>query len=839
MADTVRIRIDGKELSVKPGSSVLSAARSAGIYIPALCSHPDLPNIETTKPSDFVFRGNEMLGTGPAPEKPKGCQLCLVEIEGRGVVTSCNTTVEEGMAVRTDTPQVKEQRSRNLVPILANHPHACLTCAQQEGCVREPCSSSVPVNERCCVKFGRCELQKVANFIGVRPETPKYKPRNLPVLRNEPLFMRDFNLCVNCARCVRACQDVRGVGALGYIYKDGERTVGLSKAPSPKDSDCRFCGACVEVCPTGALLDKETWSEANKDEILVPCRNACPAGANIPEYVRLVSLGKPDEAIEVVRERALLPLVLGYICLRPCESKCRRAELNEPVSIREVKKYAARHDTKGWKGKLKPVADTGKTVAVVGSGPAGLAAAFLLRLKGHAVAVLESEARIGGVLDWGIPSFRLPRSALEDDLAQLTDGIEIRNLVKVGEDVTLSDLAGKFDAVLLATGLPRSRRLNIGGTELRGVLWGIDFLRQFNAGKAPKLGKKVVVIGGGNVAVDVARAAARSGADEVVMACLESRDTMPASPSEIEDALGDGIEIMPSWGPKLISGSDGKVAAIELKECTRVFDGNGRFDPTYNEEKTALLDADNVIFAIGQDADLSFLAPSLGIKTGRSSIFVDANGMTARPGVFAAGDIVKQPGSVVEAVAGGRRAASAMDKYLGGDGSVDFQLWARRTANQKIGQAEGFAARKRQRTRKRKDRSGGVARDAEPAEIPYDDNDAVAESSRCLQCDLRLTICKNPSPPEKWLPFTAENLAKVPASEGVFILLDDKKETIRISGVQDLRQALESELEKGKAKFFHYEEDSMYTRKESELLQQYMAQHGKMPGGGDEEDELF
>jgi NADPH-dependent glutamate synthase beta subunit-like oxidoreductase len=839
MSETVKLRIDGKEISVNPGSSVLQAAQEAGIYIPALCSHPDLPNIETARPCEFVFRGTEMLGAGPAPEKNKGCQLCLVEIDGKGVAASCNTPVEEGMAVRTDTATVKDQRSRNLVPILADHPHACVTCAQQEGCTREPCSASVPANERCCVKFGRCELQRVANFIGVRPETPKYRPRNLPVLKDEPLFMRDFNLCINCARCVRACKDLRDVGALGYIYKDGERVVGFAKAPSPMDSDCRFCGACVEVCPTGALLDKEAWSETTKNETLVPCRKACPAGANVPEYVRLVSQGRDDEAIEVIRERALLPLVLGYICLRPCETACRRGEVNEPVGIREVKKYAARKDKKGWRAKLRPMPETGRNIVVVGSGPAGLSAAFLLRLKGHSVAVLESEPRVGGVLDWGIPSFRLPRNALEDDLAQLTEGLEIRNLVKVGEDVSLDDLSAKFDAVLIATGLPRSRRLNIGGAELRGVQWGLDFLREFNSGKAPKLGRKVVVIGGGNVAVDVARAAARSGGDEIVMACLEKREEMPASPSEIEDSLEDGVEIMPSWGPKLISGEDGRVSAIELKECTRVFDGQGRFGPEYNEGNTTILDADNVIFAVGQDADLSFISPSTGIRTGRASLPVDASSMTSKAGVFAAGDIVRQPGSVVEAIASGRRAASAIDRYLGGDGNVDFRLWALMPANPKLGRVEGFASKKRQKLRRRKDRTGGAARDLEPAEIPYESAEATAEAFRCLQCDLRLTVCKNPSPPEKWLPMTPETIAKAPSAEGVFILLDEKKETIKIAGVQDIRKALEAELEKGKAKFFHFEEDRMYTKKESELLQQYMAQHGKMPGGGDEEDELF
>ena len=839
MNDTVCIRLDGKEVRAKAGSSILQAAREAGIYIPALCSHPDLPPLEGCKSSDFVFRGSEMLGGSAPPENAKGCQLCLVEVEGKGIVTSCTTEAAEGMVVRTETPLVKDGRSRNLVPILAKHPHACLTCAQQEGCVREPCSSSVPVNERCCVKFGRCELQKVANFIGVRPETPKYAPRNLPVFKEEPLFVRDFNLCINCARCVRACQDVRGVGALGLVYQDGERLVGMARAPSPRDSDCRFCGACVEVCPTGALMDKETWSESNKEEVLVPCRNACPAGANIPEYVRLVSAGKPEDAIEVIRERALLPLVLGYICLRPCETKCRRGKVDEPVAIRGVKLHAARKDGKLWRSKAGAVADTGKKVAIVGSGPAGLAAAFLLRHKGHSVTLMESEPRVGGVLDWGIPAFRLPRRALEDDLAEMTRDIAIRTGVTVGKDISLHDLTAGFDAVLLATGLPRSRRLDVEGSDLEGVLWGVEFLRLFNLGKAPALGKRTVVIGGGNVAVDVARAAARSGAENVVMACLESREIMPASPSEIEEALGEGIEILPSWGPGRIRGRDGRVTAIELKACTRVFDDKGRFNPAFDDGRTTILDADNVVFAIGQDADLSYITPENGIKTGRASIPVDGSDMTSMRGVFAAGDITKQPGSAVDAVAGGRRAAGGIDKYLGGNGNVDFGLWTRVPANPRIGHVEEFGRQTRAKPKKRKDRAGGTPKDLEPVELPYDETEAVAEASRCLQCDLRLTICKNPSPPEKWLPFTAENIAKAPSSEGVLILLDDKKETLRISGVQDLRRALEAELEKGKAKFFHFEQDKMYTKKESELLQQYMQQHGKMPGGGEEEDELF
>ncbi|MGQ9583181.1 MAG: FAD-dependent oxidoreductase [Thermoplasmatota archaeon] len=883
----VRLVIDGREVEADRGSTLLCAARTVGIYIPALCSHPDLPPIAEARPVDHVFRGEDRVEGEAPPTELAGCRLCLVDVEGRGVVTACTTLVEDGMRVRTETPEVREQRARNLVPILARHPHACLTCAQQEGCVREPCSSSVPAAERCCPKFGRCELQRVANYIGVRPETPKYVPRGLPVLRDDPLFVRDYNLCIGCARCVRACVDVRGVGALGFVFRGGERVVGTTVAPGLRESDCRFCGACVEVCPTGALMDRESYTEGEREAELVPCRSTCPVGVNVPEYVRLVSLGRPDEALEVIRERALLPLVLGHICLRPCEDKCRRGKVDEPVSIRELKRHAALMGGEGWRERLRPLPETGKRVAVVGSGPAGLSAAFLLSLKGHSVALIEREPRIGGVLDWGIPSFRLPREALERDLAGITRDVLVKTGVEVGRDVSLEELMGSFDAVLIATGLPRSRRMEIEGAGLEGVLWGLDFLRAYNAGRAPRVGKRTLVIGGGNVAVDVARAALRSGAEEVTMVCLESREAMPASPSELDEALDEGVEILPSWGPRRVVGGEeagttgrgagevvpeagggggwiedggardgasgvapaqtvgvagdggGRVAGVELRRCTRVFDERGRFSPAFDDSVREFVGADTVIFAIGQDADLGFIAPELGIRMEGPRIVVDAEGVTTRRGVFAAGDIVRQPGSVVEAISSGRRAASGIDRYLGGDGRVEPELWTRRPPEPKLGRVEGFGFRKRAKPGRRRDRRGEPAMDGRPVELPLDPAEARAEASRCLQCDLRLTICKSPSPPERWLAFSAENVAAAPASEGVYILLDEKRETIKIAGVRDLRAALEEQLERGgPARFFHFEEDKMYTKKESELLQQYIQQHGRMPGGG-EEDELF
>jgi formate dehydrogenase beta subunit len=297
--------------------------------------------------------------------------------------------------------------------------------------------------------------------------------------------------------------------------------------------------------------------------------------------------------------------------------------------------------------------------------------------------------------------------------------------------------------------------------------------------------------------------------------------------------------VMPSWGPARVIGNKGTVAGIELKRCTAVFDESGRFNPSFDEDERTSLEADTVIFAIGQEADLSYLPGDVGIMRGRGGIQVDENLQTTRPGVFAAGDIVKQPGSVVDAISSGRKAAAAIDSYLGGDGNVDIVLWSRIPADKKIGPVEGFGKKKRAKGKRRKDSRGDVVKDGSPVELPLDDRDAMAEASRCLQCDLRLTICKNPMPPEKWAPMTGENIAAVPDSEGVYILLDEKKQTIKISGVLNMRAALIEELAKGKAKFFHFEQDKMYTKKESELLQQHIQKTGKMPGGGDEEDELF
>ena len=285
----VKAVIDGRQVEVPPGTSILTAARSAGIYIPVLCHHPDLPPAKGARPASAVFQGGREIENARPEEDGKGCGLCVVQIQGhKDLAASCTTEVRAGMVISTDSETIRAKRQENLVPILARHPHACLTCAQQEGCSLSQCSSNVPEQERCCSRFGHCELQNVAAYVGIAPSTPRWTPANLPLLDQTPLFIRDYNLCIGCTRCVRACRDLRGIEALGFVV-DGNGLVQIgSLRPTPEESGCKFCMACVEVCPTGALMDKSV-RPGKKDEDLVPCKAACPVHMDAPWYLRLIA----------------------------------------------------------------------------------------------------------------------------------------------------------------------------------------------------------------------------------------------------------------------------------------------------------------------------------------------------------------------------------------------------------------------------------------------------------------------------------------------------------------------------------------------------------------------
>ena len=686
--DKVSFTIDGLKAEAERGTTILHAARKMGVPIPTLCSHQDLP-----------------LPLG-------GCRLCVVEVEGSEsrFPTSCTTSVCEGMAVFTKTRLVKEIRRHNLIAVLA------------------PLSSP---------RLKKKELAKLADSLGVREEDlPPCEGRNLPVDRSDPLFQLDQNRCILCGLCVRACKEARGVGAIGFVFHGARLAIGPYPAPSLDENGCRFCGACVEVCPTAALTYR--IGELPGDETgQAPCTYACPAEIDVPRYVRLVSQRRFAEAAAVIREKVPFPGVLGQVCPHPCEEKCLRGELNEPIAIAGLKRSAAERDTHIWRDKAQVAEPTGKRVAVVGSGPAGLTAAYYLARLGHAVTVFEKLPLAGGMMQVGIPAYRLSRSVLIPEVEEIKRaGVEIKTDAKIGR---LSDLfKWSYDAVLLAVGTHKALRLNVPGSESKRIIEAISLLRDINLGKDVKFQGKVAVIGGGSVAVDAARAALRLGAEEVQLVCLERREEMPAYDEEIRQAVEEGVRLNCSWGVKRIVVDRKGVRGIDCIRCTSVFDNRGKFKPSFDESRETSFQVKTLIVAIGQVPDLSFLDLKKKVRITRTgTIEVTEDLETNVKGIFGAGDAVSGPSSVIQSVAMGRKAAASIDRYLGGKGIITETLVEVEEANPCLGPWRGFA---------------GVCRVSMPCvpvqqridfaevETGFTEHMAVEEASRCLQCQLKFQM---------------------------------------------------------------------------------------------------
>ncbi len=694
--DTVKLYIDDKEVVAKAGQTILDAALAAGIYIPNICHHPSL--------------------------KPVGaCRLCVVEIEGQeGTHTSCNTIVREGMRVRTDSERLKKMRRVSLELLLTCHPDDCSTCP----------------------KYGKCVLQSLIQYLGVSNARLLPRPYGMTPNDKNPLFIHDMERCIKCGRCVRACRELRGVKVLDYQRDEkGDVYIGCGK-DLLADADCRFCGACVEVCPTGALRDKRGVLKENvtREDALVPCRLACPAHTDVPRYLRLIREGKYEDAVAVIREKAPLPLALGYVCTHPCEADCRRGLVNESVSIRNLKRFAAEHDQGAWKARGFQKPDTGKKVAVIGAGPAGLTAAYYLRKLGHDVTVYEAMPEAGGMLRYGIPEYRMPAEVLKKD---------VDNILSVGvklvcnERVTdIAALEKENDAVLVTVGAHLGARLPLEGNDLPGVQLNIDYLRKARLHEPTNTPERVVVLGGGNVAFDCARVALREGAKEVHIACLEARDKMTASDDEILEGQEEGIQVHPAQSFLKIEGTD-KVEGVSLINVKSFsFDENRRAVIETEPGTEHTIPCDGVIFAVGQRPTGT---EDMGLEFTRSThLKADENMATSREGVFAAGDVVTGTVSVIAAIASGRNAASGIDKYLGGDGCIDEKLVDTDEPDAFIGRVEGFAYEKRVHP----DMVGADARKCnfEAVESTFGCDAAHCESSRCLQCDLRTKI----EPPLFW-----------------------------------------------------------------------------------------
>lgn len=685
----MKITIDGKTIEAKEGSSILDAALEAGVYIPHLCSHPDL-------------------------EAKGGCRLCSVEIDGvEGAVPSCMTKVEEGMNITINGPEADKVRKMAMELILASHPADCTGCP----------------------KFGKCELQSLYQYLGVSAERWRKKSRSVPNDDSNPLISHLFTRCIRCGRCIRACQDLRGVKVLDYVKtKDGIRA-GIASGTSLKDAGCRFCGACIEVCPTGSIVDQLKMMNPEKSymENVVPCKANCPAHIDIPQYIRAIKEGDFDKATAIIREKVPFPEVLGSVCTHVCESNCKRNELGEPISICKLKRAAATQDSGAWKEKVHKEPATGKKVAVIGAGPSGLTAAYYLAKKGHAVTVFEKNEKAGGQCRYGIPSYRLPDDLLDREIANILEiGIELKTN---SDRQNLEELKQQYDAVLVSIGTHQGTKLPIPGNDLPGVYVNTEFLKDARSDNLIQLGEKVMVLGGGNVAYDCARTAIRKGAKEVHIACLENQQQMTSSPDEIEEGAQEGVILHAAHSFLRITGED-KVTGVELKKVNRFyFDENHKAVLDLEEGSEHVIEVDNVIFAVGQKP---MGTDMMNLDLTHGPYIAANNAHTSMEGVFASGDVVTGTRSVIQAIVGGREAAEQMDLYLGGNGDISEQLVERTTPNPCIGQVEGFAdlARINPDMISLEERCAGFT----PVEKPLTCDQAKCEAGRCLQCDLRLNI---------------------------------------------------------------------------------------------------
>ena len=568
-----------------------------------------------------------------------------------------------------------------------------------------------------------------------------------PALKIDDVSM--FRTCEQCGYCSSACP-VSGINGFNIrrILRHAELELLPELAATSLPWTCTACGRCEGVCPNGiAILDIIRGLRSLTPPEMVPegppCVQACPAGIDVPGYVRLIAQGKPEAAQALILNKVPFPGILGRVCTHPCETSCRRKEVNQPIAICALKRFAADQGGEAPSEWRRVSPDSGQKVAIIGAGPAGLTAAFYLRRKGHRVTLFEEKPKPGGMMRYGIPAYRLPEEVLDKEIQQvLQTGIDLNSSQKLGRDFTVSRLKAEgYEAFFLAQGLSLSRKLDLEGVELEGVLWGVDFLKSVKEGQPPDLKERVLVVGGGNVAVDVALTARRLGAREVVLACLEKREEMPANPGEIEMAREEGIRLMTAWGPHKLLGDGRRVTGIELIQCTSVFDAQGYFCPMFGEAKESL-PTDQVILAVGQTPDWSFVREDFPLGLEKNLISIDPDTLqTNLPGVFAGGDIVQGPGTIIEAIASGRKAASAIDRFLGGDGDREEPFTASGEMLLYTGKRDrGFADQNREETPilPVADRTKGFSE----VELGFSDEQALKEASRCLQCDLEIRLAR-------------------------------------------------------------------------------------------------
>jgi heterodisulfide reductase subunit A-like polyferredoxin len=540
--------------------------------------------------------------------------------------------------------------------------------------------------------------------------------------------------------------DLQGdIGNFSATVRQKPRFVDLSK--------CTSCGDCAKVCPI-SLPDEYNQGLNERKAIfkqyaqaipgaygiskrsVAPCRATCPAHVSVQGYIALINEGKYKEALALFRQDHPFPAVCGRVCHHPCEEVCTRGEIEQPMAIRELHRFLADWEISQGDPVIPEVAEARpEKVAVIGAGPAGLSTAFFLAKQGYRPVVFEKLPRAGGMMAFGIPDYRLPPDILAREIGVIEAmGVTIQTGVAFGTDVTLESLeADGYQAVFLSTGLHGGRPLGVENEDAEGVLQGVTFLRDVALGNEVSIGEEVLVIGGGNVAIDVALTAKRKGAKKVTLVCLEARDEMPAWQHEIEEALESDIEIVNSFGPKaFFIDKRQRVSGLEFKTCTAVFDGDGRFNPQYDEDQCQAMFGDTVIIAIGQSAELAFAEEEHIATTPPGGLQADPVTLqTNIEWVFAGGDAVYGPKSVVDAVACGKTAAESIHRFINGMDLAEGrdQSWEFEKPDTAL---EAVKPRVPVRC------LDPEARECNFLEVSYgyDEKEARAEAERCLSCGI-------------------------------------------------------------------------------------------------------
>jgi heterodisulfide reductase subunit A-like polyferredoxin len=525
------------------------------------------------------------------------------------------------------------------------------------------------------------------------------------------------------------------------------------------ETKCTGCSECTQVCPVD-IPDEfnrclgtrkgiaKLYAQATPNIFGIlknghsPCKLNCPARVNVQGYVQLIKKKEYLKAVELIRQRNPLSAICGRICTHPCESECMRGKADDPIAIRLLKRFASDQEMEMLAaGTLElpeakiPSADA-KKVAVIGGGPAGLTAANDLAEAGFAVTVYEAMPAAGGMLRYGIPEYRLPKKVLDHEIEIIRrKSVKFVFDCRIGREIDFEALRNENNAVFISAGAQKSRKLLVEGEDQEGVLHGVEFLRAAASSDKPQVKDRVLVIGGGNVAVDVARTALRLGAGHVEMICLESRDEMPAYKEEVEATLAEKIVIRNGWGPRRILGN-GSVTGIELKRCTRVFDEQKRFHPTFDENDRTTASGDQIVVAIGQMVDAQLLA-DIDVQSERGCFKVDpVTGQTSVPGVFAGGDNASGPASVIDAVAAGKRAAESIERYLKGK-----DLLGDRFEDSLRPIPEAFLPTLQKVEKKPRPHAEELAPadrlgNFEEVEKGLTEEQALAEAERCLNCAL-------------------------------------------------------------------------------------------------------